>query len=553
MVRDERNRGLRPASIVRCLLFLFGIGVLGTANVSFAAGLDPGEVLYRQGVLPSGAPLTGERDQDTRVTGADAACAKCHRRSGLGSSEGQIIIPPITGDFLFRVRGRESAQRDTRAAPGFIPNRKPYNPAGLARAIREGIDMSGRQLSYLMPRYKLSDSDIAVLTGYLQQMAAKPVPGVSEETLHFATIVTPDADPAKRQAMLDVLNQFFADKNEFIRGGIRPMHAAGGVQFRVSRRWQLHVWELTGPADGWADQLDQHLASEPVFAVISGLGGSVWEPIHRFCERNRVPCLFPNTDLPVISESDFYNLYFYRGVILEADMIAESIERLDEQAVKPRLLQIFRKKDLGAAAAAALEARARRANLESVMISLDVEGDNLSISQALSRARPTDIVALWLRPADISSLPKRPPADVTVYVSGLMTNLESAPMPAAWRDVAHMTYPFDPPDLRKFRMNYPLAWMKVRHIAVTDERVQSNTYLACGILAEELTSLQDNFVREFLLERIEDMLSHRVLSGFYPRLGLAPGQRFASKGGYFVHFTEPGGPAIAPTSEWIVP
>src|ERR1700756_2077706 len=86
LVRDERNRGLRPGSLVRCLLFLFGIGVLGMANVGFAAGLDPGEVLYMQGVLPSGAPLTGERDQDTRVTGADAACAKCHRRSGLGSS-----------------------------------------------------------------------------------------------------------------------------------------------------------------------------------------------------------------------------------------------------------------------------------------------------------------------------------------------------------------------------------------------------------------------------------------------------------------------------------
>jgi hypothetical protein len=471
----------------------------------------------------------------------------------LGSSEGQIIIPPITGDFLFRVRGRESAQRDTRTAPGFIPNRKPYDAASLARAIREGVDVSGRELSYLMPRYKLSDSDIATLTGYLQQMAAKPVPGVSEELLHFATIVTPDADPAKRQAMLDVLNQFFADKNEFIRGGIRPMHAAGGVQFRVSRRWQLHVWELTGPPDGWAEQLDKHLASEPVFAVISGLGGVVWEPIHRFCERNRVPCLFPNTDLPVDSESDFYNLYFYKGVILEADLIASDIERLDDQAVKPRLLQIFREKNLGAAAAVALAARARRANMESTMVSLDTEGENLSISQALSRARPTDIVALWLRPADIAALPKRPPAGVTIYVSGVMANLESAPMPAAWRDVAHMTYPFDPPDLRKFRMNYPLAWMKVRHIALTDERVQSNTYLACGILAEELTSLQDNFVREFLLERIEDMLSHRVLSGFYPRLGLAPGQRFASKGGYFVHFIEPAGPAIAPTSEWIVP
>ena len=102
-------------------------------------------------------------------------------------------------------------------------------------------------------------------------------------------------------------------------------------------------------------------------------------------------------------------------------------------------------------------------------------------------------------------------------------------------------------------MNYPLAWMKIKHVPIVDERVQSNTYLACGILAEQLTSMQDSFVREFLIERIEDMLSHRVLTGFYPRLGLAPGQRFASKGGYFIRLPEAPGTSITIDSDWIVP
>jgi hypothetical protein len=34
---------------------------------------------------------------------------------------------------------------------------------------------------------------------------------------------------------------------------------------------------------------------------------------------------------------------------------------------------------------------------------------------------------------------------------------------------------------------------------------------------------------------------------------LAPGQRFASKGGYLVRFTGPSGIQIAPTSDWVVP
>jgi hypothetical protein len=61
------------------------------------------------------------------------------------------------------------------------------------------------------------------------------------------------------------------------------------------------------------------------------------------------------------------------------------------------------------------------------------------------------------------------------------------------------------------------------------------------------------FVRDYLIERLEMQMDHRVLTGYYPRLSLAPGQRFASKGGYFVHFTEPQGARIAATTRWITP
>jgi hypothetical protein len=126
-------------------------------------------------------------------------------------------------------------------------------------------------------------------------------------------------------------------------------------------------------------------------------------------------------------------------------------------------------------------------------------------------------------------------------------------LPPSWRDAARMTYPFDLPAQRVIRMNYPLGWFRIQHIAVVDERIQTDTYLACSILAEAAGTMLDNFVPDYLIERVEVELSHRIINGYYPRLGLAPGQRFASKGAYVVRFPDPTGTRVVTDGDWIVP
>jgi len=67
-----------------------------------AEQLQAGERLYRQGVLPSDTPLIAEREGAEPMQGQAAACVNCHLRSGLGTVEGRIMIPPITARYLFR-------------------------------------------------------------------------------------------------------------------------------------------------------------------------------------------------------------------------------------------------------------------------------------------------------------------------------------------------------------------------------------------------------------------------------------------------------------------
>src|SRR5207302_2060834 len=179
-------RGAAPAVALALSL------LMNCALSAASPGPSPGESLYRRGQLLSGEPVQALRQGGATVRGADAACVNCHRRSGLGSSEGKITIPPVAGPYLFTPRGKR----------------------------------------------------------------------------------------LERRGVLAVMNQYFVDKNNAAARTKAPtLYSSHATMFRVERRWQLHVWELTGAPRTWETQLRAHLAAEPVFAVISGLGGSDWGPV----------------------------------------------------------------------------------------------------------------------------------------------------------------------------------------------------------------------------------------------------------------------------------
>jgi hypothetical protein len=528
------------------------LAALLAASSAASSAVPSGEAIYRQGLLPSGEHLKARRDSDLQIEGADAACVNCHRRSGLGMKEGGSSIPPISGIYLFHPRAKTTDDLDLPFVENMRADRDPYTDTTLARAIREGIGADGHDLSYLMPRYSLDDADMALLVSYLKDMTRIPGAGVEAGVLHFATIITPDADPVKRQGMLDVLQQFFTDKNAFVRAVSPRLRSSRRMMFKVNRRWQLHVWELTGPPGTWETQLQQDLAKEPVFAMISGVGGKTWAPVHHFCEQAALPCLFPNVELPVVAERDFYSLYFSKGVLLEAQLMAHELLAAQDSTARGRVVQIFRTDDIGVAAAKELSAALTRAGRVVVDSPLKARSAG-ELARAVRAARAGDVVVLWLRPTDVGALIGVPVPTSSVLLSGLMAGLAGASLPQDWRGVARMTYPFDLPERRVVRVDYALGWFALRHIPLVTEQVQVDTYLACGLLSETINHMADSFIRDYLVERIEETLEHRVVTGYYPRLALAPGQRFASKGGYVVRFVDPAGVRIAAASDWIVP
>jgi hypothetical protein len=518
-----------------------------------ALQLQAGEQLYRQGVLPSGKPLLAEREGAKPMQGQAAACVNCHLRSGLGTVEGRILIPPITAKYLFRPVSTTAATMAQPPTNARVPMRSRYTAATLARAIREGIDPDGRRFDYLMPRYALDEASMSATIDYLRQFGRGPIPGVGGETIDFATIITPEADATERQGMLDVLGHCFG-ANDMSRPGETSLQRAPGMRIPMGHSWRLHVWQLTGPSEGWEQQLRQHFAAEPVFAVISGLGRENWAPVHRFCQEHSLPCLLPNVDLPVIAEDDFYPVYFSKGVLLEAQIFASRLQPQPQpQPQARRVIQVFRADDIGSAGAAALQQASATGRLQWREHLLKSAAPASELAQVLNEAEPKDAIVLWLRPQDLKELPETPPQDAAVFISGLMADLEQAPLPPAWRSIARMSYPLEMPAMRALGMGFAQGWFAYYRIPVVAERVQTDTYLACEILAEAAGHMVNNWVPDRLVELVEIELGHRLVNGYYPRLGLAPGQRFASKGGYLARFEGASGTRLVADGDWIVP
>jgi cytochrome c553 len=550
----------RFSRLLKLTLLLVALlaGSVVCAATSNTEALDVGRAIYLNGHVANGTPLQAHRDANANVSGMAAACVNCHQRSGLGGREGRATIPPITGRYLFSQAADADSARGLPFVEGTRGDRVAYTDETLARVIREGVNSEGRRLSYLMPNFELSDADMAALIAYLKALDKRRVPGVTATTLHFATIVTPDADPIKRQGMISVLNQFFADHNA------RPMVDAPRMvtssktlysksMARVHRMWELHVWELTGPASSWQQQLEARLAREPVFAVVSGVGGKNWQPVHAFCERAAVPCLLPNVELPVVAEGDFYSQYFSRGVLLEAGLIAHDLLPAASTRAIKTVTQVYRADDVGESAAQELAKllQAQGIAVQSSVLAAGASAD--AVSERVAASNEADALVLWLRPSDLTALPAIPGTAQQVYLSGLMGGLENAPLPTGWREQTHIAYPFDLPEARKVRVDFARGWFTLRKIPVVSLQVQADTYLACGLLSETINHMVDTFMRDYLVERFQSLLEHRAVTGYYPRLALATGQHFASKGGHLVRFVADSGSKIVSEHSWTVP
>lgn len=524
---------------VRLITLLVCYALWGT---SFAAAMtDPLEIgrrIYREGVLADGQPLVGTVRGDVVVRGARAACINCHQRSGYGTVEGAAVVPPINARSLFQARPQQG--------PRAGRDRPAYDDASVMRALHDGVNPAGRALQPPMPRYQLSSSDLQALILYLRALSAAVPPGVTNQELHLATLVTAGVTPQQRAALQGVLEQFIADKNADLQ--VRQRGSFGHSQ--IFRTWHLHVWELQGAPSSWSQQLEHFYREQPVFAVLGGVGQGRWRAIHQTCERLELPCLLPNTDEPEIVAGDFYSIYFTRGIEQEADVLAQHLRNRAQE--KPlQVTQIYRAGDAGEVAAARL--RVALANDVLVQLNERALADGVAVDAGFWTTLVSTHVAayvLWLGDKDATSFVSSTDSGAAeFYISGSLMS-HSAPMLPANTQVVQL---YELPEIWQTQRAQLDTWLRAHGLKNSDDRIQANTAMLAARFNLALSHLRDeDLSREYLIERFEHVEPEQMVwPSMYPHFSLGAGQRVGSQGGYVAALYADGAKPRAAT--WIVP
>ena len=528
--------------------------VTGTSVAGAPEQVEAGRRMYRDGILPSGEVMSGIVQGDIALSGKQVICGHCHRRSGIGAPEGQNVARPVTGDVLYM------PLRLPTSKPPLAPELRPaYTDTTLRRAIREGIGADGTPLGPLMPRYPLSDEQVDTLIAYLKTLSTKPDPGVTDRDIHFATIVDESVDAGTRKAFLDVFETYFAQKNtetrhETQRAEHAPWHESWTME--TYRKWVPHVWELKGPQASWPDQLQTLYDQQPVFAVVSGVVEGSWQPIHAFCERSSLPCLFPVTDLPVVDELDFYSMYFSRGMALEADAIAEHLAH--SGLLTGPLIQVYRRGDPRAeVAAATLRTRIEKAGgqmRDLVFDGPDTASEGFWRSSLAAAAGGTAV--LWVEPEALGDALAAPgdAGPQRIYLSTTLYGVEPKKIAAGSFGRVFLVHPQEMPDARTVRLARSTGWFKAKRIYDPKAlQVQANVFFALKIAGDAVKTIRGYYLRDYMIERIEHMMDNALYTSVYPSVTLSPGQRFVSKGAYIAQFSAQDGGKLIAVTPWRFP
>jgi len=198
-------------------------------------------------------------------------CASCHSSDGRGRREGGAVAVDIRYDTITKPYLRTTESGRTRS---------PYSDALLARAIVEGVDSDGHVLDFTMPRWQMSDRDLADLIAYLHRLGSVNAPGVTADTIRIGTILDLSGPLAKTGAAVRyVFERVFENVNQG-----RKVYG---------RSIELIVADGRNGQHRSLEAATRLVEQEQVLAFIGNLGDAATRQVIPYLEAEGIPLIAP--------------------------------------------------------------------------------------------------------------------------------------------------------------------------------------------------------------------------------------------------------------------
>lgn len=508
---------------IRRLAWAAGIlAVLVSGSAAFLASalgaggeLSPlelkGREIFRTGTSPGGGPITAVLSESAvEVPAAAVPCAGCHGRDGRGRPEGGVAPSDLRWESLTKPYG--VTHPSDRKHPA-------YDERTLKRAIAMGLDPAGNKLHVAMPRFRLTQEDMAALLAYLKRLGAAGESGVSDTALRVGVILPPPGPLAPMgRAVRAALEARAADWN-----------GAGGF---YGRRLELVFAEAAAEPAARRAGVAAFLDREKVFAVLGAFTAGADRELAELFNEREVPLVGPFTVHPrdtfPLDRSVFYLL---SGLETQARVLAKTAARGQAGSGKSPLLVAPEGEAFDAAAAdlsrdletvpglakAALWRYARPGFDPPALARRLAEGKN----------DPVFFLGAGAELAALAVAADRAGLHPYLLATGGASDADLAALPPGFDGKVLLALPtLDQPNLDAAR------FAAAHHLPADQQSAQWTALAAAQILGEALKRAGRDLTRDSLIERLEELRGFDT--GYAPPITYNAARRIGARGAYLL-------------------
>lgn len=264
-----------------CFLFIFILAAAapGICAESLSQQESCGKRIYFQGTDCRGHEVRAFLG-DMQVSATVQSCSSCHGANGRGRPESGLDPGDITWEHLTVPYGH--SHESGRKHPAFTQ-------ASFYVAVTRGIDPAGHRLSPLMPRFRLSQQQVAELAAYLKRLTSDFDPGISPTSITIGSLLPASSGNGDAgNAVRGVLTAYFDEVNQH-----------GGIYGRKI------VLQIGNSASALKTQLD----AAPVFAMVAPFLPGAEKELVVLANESKLPVVGPLT-LSVPDEDENREVFY---------------------------------------------------------------------------------------------------------------------------------------------------------------------------------------------------------------------------------------------------